>query len=136
MPFENASWSTYRGTNGFLLRDSSWTKYDRIFRSHESLPMNVRIKRRARRRSSERTNVFPKGIALKALCHAAICSSGFILHTLVMPGINGQFELAVDSMPIPPCPKPKVPKERNEASPISKTALKMVSRFKTMPYII
>src|SRR3989344_413325 len=43
------------------------------------------------------------GMAANMLCHAAICSSGFIWHKELMPGISGQWEA---STPIGPIPEP------------------------------
>ncbi len=60
------------------------------------------------------------------LCHAAICSSGSILHTTACPDMNGQFDVVI--FPSPPIgilewKRPKKPIKRKAMSPRTSSIL-------------
>lgn len=63
------------------------------------------------------------------LCHAAICSSGLMLHIAACPDIKGQFDMVMEPsgpMFMVECDIPKIPRNKKATSPRISTALPVV----------
>lgn len=135
MPFEKSSCRSGGGRYVSLraIRNSGRSALRAV--GHRNL---VQTSARASAANSNKIKVEPFcwNVLVNMLCHAAICSRGFILHIAACPDINGQFDIAMfPSRPmVIECGMTKIPKNRNAASPKRRSILAVVWKVITTQY--